>query len=459
MRTLYLRIFLTTIFVMILSSFFAFFLSNAYYQFKLKPANDQKLTKMANDIKDFYEDNAEDNIDAYLTSVGHLGYQLYLVDEQKKTMFFGNEFRKNTLKTANIQSVLAGNKYHGIKDYPSKVFITGFFENDLRNTVGVPITANGTKYALFLRPDTELQIGELRIFLAVLLVLTFFISVLLVIISTRYIVKPITRLTEATKRLSKGDYNLQLNVNRRDEIGRLASHFSQMAKGLEQVEASRQEFVSNVSHEIQSPLSSIQGFSQTLQSPSLPEEERRRYLEIIEHESKRMSQLSKQLLTLASLDKEDGLLTKTTFDLSNQLKQVLMMTEWHWREKDIAVDMELPSTFVFADENFLHQVWTNLITNSIKFTEPGGTISLSIRTRDTDCMVTISDTGIGIAPSQIEHIFERFYKADKARDRKEASSGLGLAIVKKIIDLHEGTIDVKSELGKGTTFIVTFPRR
>jgi len=444
---------------MILSSFFAFFLSNAYYQFKLKPVNDQKLMKMANDIKDFYEHNAEDNINAYLTSVGHLGYQLYLVDEQEKNMFFGNEFRKNTLKTGTIQSVLAGNTYHGIKDYPSKVFITGFFENDLRNTVGVPITANGTKYALFLRPDTELQIGELRIFLAVLLVLTFFISVLLVIISTRYIVKPITRLTDATKRLSKGDYNLQLNVNRRDEIGRLASHFSQMAKGLEQVEASRQEFVSNVSHEIQSPLSSIQGFAQTLQSSSLPEEERRRYLEIIEHESKRMSQLSKQLLTLASLDKEDGFVTKTTFDLSNQLKQVLMMTEWHWREKDIAVDMELPSTFVFADENLLHQVWTNLITNSIKFTELGGTISVSIRTRDTDCMVTISDTGIGIAPSQIEHIFERFYKADKARDRKEASSGLGLAIVKKIIDLHEGTIDVKSELGKGTTFIVTFAKR
>lgn len=459
MRTLYLRLFLTTLMVMILSSLIAFFLSNAYYQLYLKPSNDEKLTKMAEDIKSFYEENPEDRMDSYLSHISHLGYQLYLVNDQKKGTFYGNAFRKSTIDGKTLQTVLSGRVYHGIREYPSKVFITGFFENDLKNTIGMPLTINKKQYALFMRPDTELQIGELRIFLAVLLLLTFVISVLLVIVSTRYLVAPITKLTEATKSIASGKYTIQLNVNRRDEIGRLAGHFSQMAKGLDQLEASRQEFVSNVSHEIQSPLASIQGFTQTLQSKHLREEERQHYLKIIEQESKRMSQLSKQLLTLASLDKEESLLNKKTFDLSAQIKQVLSMTEWHWREKDLAIDMELPSTFLYGDENLLHQVWSNLLTNCIKFTDPGGTISISLENQDTHCLVTISDTGIGISNEDLSRIFDRFYKADKARERKEASTGLGLAIVKKIIALHDGQIEVQSELGKGSSFQVTLPRR
>src|SRR5690606_37988171 len=150
------------------------------------------------------------------------------------------------------------------------------------------------------------------------------------IVSTRYIVNPIVKLTEATKTLAQGKYNIQLEVKRRDEIGKLAGTFMQMAKSLEQLDQMRQEFVSNVSHEIQSPLASIQGFSHTLQSADLPEEQRRRYLAIIENESRRMSQLGKQLLMLASLDKEEAILDKQMFDVSAQIRQVLFMLEWSW---------------------------------------------------------------------------------------------------------------------------------
>lgn len=140
----------------------------------------------------------------------------------------------------------------------------------------------------------------------------------------------------------------------------------------------RQEFVSNVSHEIQSPLASIQGFSQTLQSKKLSEDQRQQYLSIIENESRRMSQLSKQLLTLASLDKEKEILSKNTFDVTAQMKQVVFMNEWSWREKDLTVEMEAPSALIYADEQLLHQVWTNLLVNSIKFTENGGSISIKL---------------------------------------------------------------------------------
>jgi signal transduction histidine kinase len=457
-KTLYLRIVLTTVLVMLISSVIAFILSNAYYQFYLKPANDEKITVMAKQIQAFNRRTADNVFDSYLNSLGSLGYQVFLVNENRKGTFYGKEFREKKLEASVIQSVVSGDTYHGIKDFPAKLFITGFFDNDIQNTIGVPVVFQGMKQALFIRPNLEVQFGEMRIFFALLLALTLVLSILFVFISTRYLVKPIVTLTEATKTISKGKYKIDLNVNRKDEIGELAGHFEFMAKNLEQLEEMRQEFVSNVSHEIQSPLASIQGFSKTLQSNHITEQQRELYLSIIENESKRISALSKQLLTLASLDKEENILEKSTYDLGEQIKQVLFMTEWSWREKDITVEMELPSVYVHADQNLLHQVWSNLITNAVKYTPAGGTLSLLLTSKDHMCYIKVQDTGIGISKNDLPHIFNRFYKADKVRNRKEDSSGLGLAITKKIIELHEGEIYAESVLNKGTTFYVEFPR-
>ncbi|RZT21655.1 sensor histidine kinase [Fictibacillus sp. BK138] len=458
MKTLYLRIVLTTILVMLISSVIAFILANAYYQFYLKPANDEKITAMANQIQMFNKRTNDVEFNRYLNSLGNLGYQLFLASENKNGTFYGEEFREKKLETSVVHGVVAGNNYHGIKDFPAKLFITGFFDNDIRNTIGVPVKYQGETQALFIRPNLEVQFGEMRIFFALLLAFTLILSILFVFISTRYIVKPIVTLTEATKTISKGNYKIDLNVNRQDEIGELAGHFAYMAKNLEQLEEMRQEFVSNVSHEIQSPLASIQGFSKTLQSDHITEQQRNQYLSIIESESKRISALSKQLLTLASLDKEEGILEKSTYDLGEQIKQVLFMTEYSWREKDIAVEMDLPSVYIHADQKLLHQVWSNLITNAVKYTPAGGTLSLHLTSENDRCYIKVQDTGIGISKNDLPHIFNRFYKADKVRNRKEGNSGLGLAITKKIIELHEGDIYAKSELNKGTTFYVEFPR-
>lgn len=412
---------------------------------------------MAKDIQSYYQNHSSIDINQYLSHISQLGYQMYLVASDGNGTFYGGDFRKKELDQNIIQEVVSGKTYHGINQFPSKLFVTGFFDNVLKNTIGVPVIVDGSPHALFIRPNLEVQFGEMRIFFAILLTFTILLSVIFVVISTRYIVKPIRKLTEATKKIAKGNYNIQLQVHRRDEIGQLASHFSSMTKSLEQLESMRQEFVSNVSHEIQSPLASIQGFSQTLQLETITEEKRKHYLSIIEDESRRLSQLSKQLLTLASLDKEEGIVEKDRFDLSQQIKQVLLMTEWSWREKDIAIDMELPFVFIHADQKLLQQVWTNLITNSIKFSKSGGTISVNVRSDTEKCYIEISDTGIGISKEDLPHIFQRFYKADKSRIRKEGSSGLGLAITKRIIELHDGKIHVESTLGRGTTFFIELP--
>ncbi|WP_163102337.1 sensor histidine kinase [Peribacillus alkalitolerans] len=457
MKTLYLRIVVTTLLFMIISSLLAFFLSNAYYQYYLKSFNDQKVTHMALNVQNYYQSKEVKDIDSYLKNVGILGYQMYLTNGKETGTFFGDPFRNKELSLKVIQDVLSGNVYHGISKYPSKPFNTGFFEDSLINTIGVPLVKDGEQYALFIRPNVEVQFGEMRFFFAVLLVITVVLSILFVAISTRYIVKPIIKLSEATKQIAKGDYNIQLQTNRSDEIGQLAAHFSKMTKSLENLEEMRQEFVSNVSHELQTPLASIQGFSQTLKAETLTEDQRKEYLSIIENESRRLSLLSKQLLTLASLDKDKEAIEMHTFDVADQIKQVLFLTEWNWREKELAMDLDIPSTFIHGDQRLLHQVWTNLLTNCIKFTEHGGTISIQLSEVNRVCHIDIKDSGIGIDETDLPNIFNRFYKADKSRSRKEGS-GLGLAISKKIIEMHNGTITAESTLGKGTTFHIRLPQ-
>ena len=458
MKTLYLRIVLTIIFVMTLSGFLAFIGSNIFYHYKLKSYNDQKLTKMATNIKSFYEENPEVNLNNYLKDVGDLGYQIFLVDKNGNQSFYGGKFRERKLPNNVIQSVIDGKVYHGVSKFKTSIFVTGFFDNVLINTIGVPINVGNHHYALFFRPNIELQFGEFHIFLSILMILILLLSIVFVLVSTRYIVNPIVKLTDATKVIAEGKYNVQLNINRQDEIGKLANHFSEMARKLEQIEQMRQEFVSNVSHEIQSPIASIQGFSQTLKSKKLTEDQRQHYLSIIEDESRRMSLLSKQLLTLASLDKEEDILHKTKFDVADQIKQVFLSTEFSWREKNLAIDLELPSTFVYGDKHLLHQVWTNLITNSIKFNHDGGSISINVSSSENMCHITIKDTGIGISEEDLPQIFNRFYIADKARIRKESSTGLGLSITKQIVELHNGKIHVESKFGEGTEFFIDLPQ-
>ncbi|MGM7682560.1 sensor histidine kinase [Cytobacillus sp. Hm23] len=457
MKTLYLRIVLTTSFVMISSSIIAFIVSNGYYQYNLKPYNDAKITNIGKDIVHFFNNNQDVNIDEYLHSIGKLGYQLYLVNNQGVDSFYGGAFRDKELSSDVIKTVLNGEIYHGITEFPSTVFITGFFDNALTNSIGLPIMINDNHYALFIRPNVELQFGEMRIFFAVLIALTSLLSLLFVAISTRYLVKPITKLTDATKKISKGTYNIKLNVKRNDEIGQLASNFTQMVKSIEQLDNMRQEFVSNVSHELQSPLTSIQGFAHTMQTEQLTTERRNQYLSIIEYESRRMSQVTKQLLTLASLDKEEDVLEKTSFNITNQIKQVIKMTEWNWREKNICIEMELPSITIQADKRMLHQVWLNIVTNSIKFTPSGGSITIQVKQVDQNCLIEISDTGIGISEEDLPYIFNRFYKADKSRVRKTSGSGLGLSITKKIIDMHNGEMNIGSTLGEGTKIQISLP--
>ena len=264
---------------------------------------------------------------------------------------------------------------------------------------------------------------------------------------------------DALERIARGDFTTRVD-NEHDDgiISGLVASVNKMALELGQMENMRQEFISNVSHEIQSPLTSIRGFAQALQDDKLTIEERHHYLQIIEMESNRLSRLADDLLKLASLETEQVKFEPQPYRLDQQIRSIILTCEPQWRAKSIEIDAVLDETLITADEDLLSQVWMNLIHNSIKFTPQAGEIKMALHSEGDRLEFSISDTGPGISKDDRLRVFERFYKADKSRTRALGGSGLGLSIVKKIVEVHHGTVDLASELGHGTKFIVSLPR-
>jgi two-component system, OmpR family, phosphate regulon sensor histidine kinase PhoR len=264
---------------------------------------------------------------------------------------------------------------------------------------------------------------------------------------------------EAMQKIAKGDFTIRLddNYHGNEPVSALVQSVNNMAVELKQMEEMRQEFISNVSHEIQSPLTSIRGFARALQNDALRSEDRNHYLNIIETESMRLSKLSDNLLALASLESENPRFEPKPFRLDRQIRSLILACEPQWTNKAIDMNVAVEQVTITADEVLLSQVWINLIHNSIKFTPPGGSVCVDLQSHDGHVEFKIADTGIGIDAEDQAHIFERFFKADKSRDRSKGGSGLGLSIAQKIVEMHHGTIAVESELGAGTTFMLCLP--
>ncbi|MED0665024.1 HAMP domain-containing sensor histidine kinase [Bacillus badius] len=457
MKSLYSKFVVVTTGIMLLSGLLAFFISNVYYQQKLKSYNDQKNTAIALNVAAFTDEHPDMNLEEYLQSLSAVGYQIYLVDSSGRETFFGVAFRDKQLAEATKRQVLQGTVYHGILHFPHKTFVTGFFANELKNTIGVPLTHNGKQYALFLRPDIKLLFNEMHLLFGWLLVLAIVLSIVMVVFATNYLVKPISRLTAATKRLAEGDFRVKLDTNRNDELGELSNSFSRMARQLEQTEEMRKEFISNISHDIQSPLSNIKGYTNLMNNESISPKERDSYASIINSEIKRLSTLTKQLLLLASLDRNEDMVKKRPFNVGQQIKELIQSYQWAISEKGILLSYSLPDIEIIGDPSLLNTVWDNLLTNAIKYNKPSGSIDIAIEVKKDALFITFKDTGVGLSRTELERIFERFYRADMMRSRAIEGTGLGLSIAATIMKLHEGHIYVRSKEKEGSAFVAELP--
>ncbi|WP_130858703.1 sensor histidine kinase [Gracilibacillus phocaeensis] len=459
MKSFYIKYVAMTVCIMIISSVIAFLVCNIYYHHALKPDNDQKNTEIAQSITAYIDNHPDVHLEDYLENIAQVGYQLYLVDAQGEDTFFGSSFRETALPGQTKKRVLSGSIYHGIAEFPNQTFVTGFFANELQNTIGVPITHQGESYALFIRPDIKLLFNEMHWLFAWLLLLTITLSVLLVLFSTKYLVKPISRLTKATKKIADGTFDVSLHSKRKDELGELTNSFASMANKLGQMEDVRKEFISNISHDIQSPLANIKGYTNILEDHSLDERDRKEYIDIINGEITRLSSLTKQLLLLASLDRDQDILKKKSFQLDQQLKELIRHYQWLINEKGMMLSYSLPDIVFYGDPSLLHTVWDNLLSNAIKYNKENGSIMMEARETEEAVTIIFEDSGIGISSEEIKRIFDRFYRVDASRTRAIEGSGLGLSIAANVVQLHEGEITVKSTVETGTVFTVQLPKK
>ena len=313
---------------------------------------------------------------------------------------------------------------------------------------------NGTLYYIFN------MFNEHSLFqnaLMYILVGIFLIGSFIFLIVADVIVKPIKRLTKATNSVGHGNYDVQVNYYGKDELATLSKSFNSMAKRLVKVEENRQKFISDVSHEFQTPLTSIQGFAKILTAEQLNDDQRRRYGGIILEQAIRLSTLSKNMMQLTLLEGDDLQLEKKRYSLINQLHRVINMQQELAAEKKVDIVTEFPKgdVLIVADEDRMEQVFINLVNNAVKYTLEEDVITIIVKKNLMDIEVSIEDTGIGMSQEALQHIYDRFFRADRSRSIR--GNGLGLSIVKRIVDLHNFKISVESQEEVGTVFKITIP--
>ncbi|MNO19633.1 Alkaline phosphatase synthesis sensor protein PhoR [compost metagenome] len=269
--------------------------------------------------------------------------------------------------------------------------------------------------------------------------------------------RPVKRILNATHRLTKGEFKARIepfhNLGRMNEFDVIIADFNRMAEELSGIETLRSDFIANVSHELKTPLAVIQNYATLLQNPALPKEKHTEYARTITQASRRLSELITNILKLNKLENQQIFPEAREYPLGEQLRECLLGFEDAWDKKGVTLVTHIDDTDIKADAELLALVWNNLISNAIKFTDPGGQITVSLQKSNGGATVQIADTGCGMSPEVGRHVFEKFYQGDKAHATE--GNGLGLALVKRVIDIVGADIKVESIYGQGSVFTVT----
>ena len=386
-------------------------------------------------------------------------------------LFYGNSI-ENTMKqnqTKIAQNILL---LHNETDFPLEKIISIDFTNEYELTVLDDIsnykTSDKTQNSNIIYCENSLfhevttivkvenkyvviMINSLTAISSTLL----FISIIITMFSKKFLM-PIRSLNYATGEVSKGNFKIQLPIPNDFELGSLTAKFNVMVRELNSIETLRNDFISNVSHEIKTPIATIQGFSNLLKDDTLSKEEKDEYLDIIISETSRISNLTSNILKLTKLETQGIITDKTSFYLDEQLRHSVLILQRDLAQKNLDIDIDLDEVQIYSNEELLQQVWINLLSNAIKFTNDGGKISIQLMDTEDTATVKITDNGIGMKAESLNHIFDKFYQEDKSHSSN--GNGLGLPLVKRIVDLCDGTIRVKSLLGEGSSFTVELPK-
>ncbi len=342
--------------------------------------------------------------------------------------------------------------------------INGMFVESVL-TVGYPIQLGeqniGGIFMCSSMPEIEKNISQMYKACFACVVIAMFFGSILVYFSSRKISKPLMEINEAAKVIAGGNFDRRISIRENDEIGQLAKSFNNMAESLYTHEKDRREFIANISHDLRSPLTSIQGFLNAILDGTIPKESQEHYLNIVLEETQRLTKLTNNIVDLSSAQEGKIILDKSEFDINELIRDSLEKIQPRFMEKEIKADLLLAEkeTLIDADRDKIVRVLQNLLDNALKFTDRGGSIEVetTIEESGKKVYIAVRDNGKGISEEDQKHIFDRFFKADTSRGEDKKGGGLGLSIAKEFIKAHGENIICKSNLGEGTEFVFSLP--
>ena len=466
-RTLFLKLLGSYLFFALLALLLLGTFTQTIAENYLKKNQAEKLyresTVMASELrKDFSNPEGFPDIQDELEIVaGYMGAEIWVIDSQKNLLidssdnsvyFLATHRKPRVLEDFNVADF--GNAY-----YQVGTFYDSFQEDTL--TVYAPITVDYKvrAYVLIHKPVTSVITDADNIvnivFTSSILILACTFIILLA--TMFFIYRPVRIMNKAADSYAKGDFKERINIHSNDEIGYIAKTMNYMATELDTLEDEQKKFISNVSHDFRSPLTSIKGYIEAMIDGTIPQEMQEKYLNIILFETERLNKLTQSILDLNRFRGQGMLLDITEFDINSMIRTIIQTFEGTCAKKGLSFDLVLTEQqlFVQGDSGKIQQVLYNLIDNATKFSHNNSAITIETTVKNGKVFISIKDTGIGIPKDSIKKIWERFYKTDQSRGKDKKGTGLGLAIVKEIIQAHKQNINVISTEGVGTEFIFT----
>ena len=419
------------------------------------------------------DDDAEALHSQLLSAGGDLGGRILLLDQNGKVQLDSyGEMYGARLQYSEISNILVRGQSvdYGVHELDSGAELDTSHLLFMRraNAAWVGYCTAGVVYAsdiigvlMLVSPVQEMMqnLYQLQDQMILIFVLIAAAALLCALVFSRVITSPIAGLTRGIQRMAKGDFSSRVRVRGTGEMKQLALAFNSMSEKLETLDQSRNQFVSNASHELKTPLATMKIMIESLiYQPDMDKELRTEFMSDINSEIDRLSAIVSDLLTLVQMDSENVKLTRENLSIAALVKENAHRLQPIIDQKGQQMNLTITdSCDIYADKSKLNQVIYNLMENAVKYTQGGGQIKVSLQRQGKEAKLTVVDNGPGIPKEDQAHIFDRFYRVDKARSREKGGTGLGLSIVHQLVLLHGGAIRVESEEGKGAAFIVELP--
>ncbi len=339
----------------------------------------------------------------------------------------------------------------------------GYFDQEMITVIAPVVSGYSTNgYLLIHKSMSEItDLRDIMMRAAYITVAVIFVLSFIILLAFHFIVyRPLRIITDAATQYASGNLDYEIPIHSEDEMGYLSASLNYMSSQLKDMETYQKKFVANVSHDFRSPLTSIKGYVEAIADGTIPPEEQDKYLNIILFETERLTDLTEDLLTLGEFDSDTMILDRQSFDIHEMIKNVAASFEGTCTQRKISIELVLATAHlnVYADERKIQQVLYNLLDNAIKFSEDDSVVTVETTERGDKVSISVKDNGVGIPRSDLNKIWDRFYKTDASRGRDKKGTGLGLAIVKEAIQAHGENINVISTEGVGTEFVFTLPK-